>query len=703
MRERLTASGKGAYLPALVEASMRRAKLLTPLLLAICAAGCGGGKSGPLGEGRAAGASSPTSRPPEQERAAGGVRRSRRTLLIGLDAADEQMILPLVQSGRLPALARFYREGVTGPLRSHRPMLSPILWTSIATGVSPEQHGVLDFIQFDEAGRASPIGSRARRAAAFWEILGSAGVKVAVVGWLASFPATPVNGYLVSDRFTIHPFETPDSEPSLDPAGKTYPPGLIDEIAPLAVRPEQISTDDLQRDFGVPPASSWSSARTEGAKGAARGRPQSSPGDADERALRVVLSTTRSYAAVAERLLREKAPELTAVYFDGVDRLLHIFADVASPPLKGSDPRRAVRYGSVGEHFYSAIDRTVGELAQAAGPDVTIIVVSDHGWKTGPERPARDPRRDGPFAADWHRDRGILFARGSGIRGHARCERADLYDVAPTLLALYGMAPGDGFKGKVLEEIFEPGFLPPRPPAAGAYPAPVRAAGPAGVSPAGGERAAVENLRSLGYIAGGAAGSPEAGGGPAGDRSKVNLATVYLEEGKYQKATALYQEFLKNHARDYDAFYNLGFSMKEAGDQDGARAALREAARIRPALAEPWMTLGEIEARQRNWPKALEAFERARALEPGDANVWNHFGAAACETGKVDEGIRAFQRAIELNPRLVSAYLNLSRVLDGTGRKDEAVELIRKGFSQVPEDQRLSRRLSELGAGPSAR
>ena len=115
------------------------------------------------------------------------------------------------------------------------------------------------------------------------------------------------------------------------------------------------------------------------------------------------------------------------------------------------------------------------------------------------------------------------------------------------------------------------------------------------------------------------------------------------------------------------------------------------------------MTLGEIEARQRNWPKGLEAFERARALEPGDANVWNHFGAAACETGKVDEGIRAFQRAIELNPRLVSAYLNLSRVLDGTGRKDEAVELIRKGFSQVPEDQRLSRRLSELGAGPSAR
>ena len=69
-----------------------------------------------------------------------------KALLIGLDGADWNIIDPLVEAGRLPNLARLARSGVRGRLHSITPMLSPVIWTSIATGVQPSRHGIIDFL-----------------------------------------------------------------------------------------------------------------------------------------------------------------------------------------------------------------------------------------------------------------------------------------------------------------------------------------------------------------------------------------------------------------------------------------------------------------------------------------------------------------------------------------------------------------------------
>ena len=61
-------------------------------------------------------------------------RRAPRLLLIGWDAADWQVIHPLLDAGAMPNLQRLIEGGVMGNLASLAPMLSPILWTSIATG-----------------------------------------------------------------------------------------------------------------------------------------------------------------------------------------------------------------------------------------------------------------------------------------------------------------------------------------------------------------------------------------------------------------------------------------------------------------------------------------------------------------------------------------------------------------------------------------
>src|SRR5262245_1821667 len=99
--------------------------------------------------------------------AAGGcARRSTdlRILLVGVDSADWEMIRPMAERGELPHFAKLLEEGASAPARTLEPPLSPLVWTSIATGKNPDEHGILDFVTRDPAtGRMIPVTSTLRR------------------------------------------------------------------------------------------------------------------------------------------------------------------------------------------------------------------------------------------------------------------------------------------------------------------------------------------------------------------------------------------------------------------------------------------------------------------------------------------------------------------------------------------------------------
>ncbi len=71
----------------------------------------------------------------------------KKTLLIGWDAADWKVIDPLIKQGKMPHLAGLIERGVMGTLSTLHPVLSPMLWTSIATGKRPFKHGVPGFTE----------------------------------------------------------------------------------------------------------------------------------------------------------------------------------------------------------------------------------------------------------------------------------------------------------------------------------------------------------------------------------------------------------------------------------------------------------------------------------------------------------------------------------------------------------------------------
>jgi predicted AlkP superfamily phosphohydrolase/phosphomutase len=88
--------------------------------------------------------------------------RRSRVLLVALDGAALPFVRAAVKSGALPNFSKLMRGGASGYLASiYRDLpfsgkrgpgyWSPIVWTSISTGKSPEIHGVVDFLVPDPA------------------------------------------------------------------------------------------------------------------------------------------------------------------------------------------------------------------------------------------------------------------------------------------------------------------------------------------------------------------------------------------------------------------------------------------------------------------------------------------------------------------------------------------------------------------------
>ena len=126
-----------------------------------------------------------------------------RVLIVGIDGATFSVIDSLLAEGALPTFERLIANGVRAPLRSEAPTISVAVWNSIATGKRPAEHGITNFrARNPETGKLTGrlVSSNERKTLALWNLLGPFGKTTGVVAWWASWPAEPVDGWIVSDR-----------------------------------------------------------------------------------------------------------------------------------------------------------------------------------------------------------------------------------------------------------------------------------------------------------------------------------------------------------------------------------------------------------------------------------------------------------------------------------------------------------------------
>src|SRR5262249_31957875 len=234
----------------------------------------------------------------------------------GLDGLDFEILDRLAAAGKMPTWKRITSEGYTAKLASFVPLISPILWTTAATGVAPDVHRVLDFQEVDpKTGTKVPISGLSRAAPAVWNLASSAGRKVGVVGWWATHPAEEVNGFFVSDHASPILYE------KLSLSGAAYPSSLEPGVGQIVARDGGASAADLARFSDVPPAEI--------------DRALASGAGMEDRvvALARILSATRVYQRAARELYDKNLPDLMMLYIEGTDEIGHFFAPFTEPRL----------------------------------------------------------------------------------------------------------------------------------------------------------------------------------------------------------------------------------------------------------------------------------------------------------------------------------------------------------------------------------
>ncbi len=611
-------------------------------------------------------------------------------ILVGLDGADWRVIEPLLAAGKLPTLRGLLDSGARAHLRSSPPLLSPLLWTSVATGVAPDRHGVVDFTVYDAATRdRAPISSRARKAPALWNILTAYGLDSAWIGWWATWPAEPVAGLMVSDRVAYSLFAVDGGEGS---AGKVYPPESWPEVRNRLTPAARVPWEDLRAFVGL------------GAADLDRLRRRAAPApgsDFDDRLdhLRQVVASTRTYFDVALLARRRLAPDLLAVYFQGVDEVSHRFMHFVPPPRLRADPEEVRRFGGAVAAFYREQDRLLGALLAdpwPGAPRPVVMAISDHGFLSGEARPSRPADQFVGGAADWHRLHGIFVVSGPGVR-RSDLGTVSIYDVFPTLLYLCGIPVPEDLPGRVLLESFEDSHRQ-------AY-ALVRTPAlqvPFGPPPDSGavlsERERAEELgrlRALGYV--GAAGAGEAGpSAPPSGAAASGGARASAAPGRPVSATIdLHDEFLTAHM-------NLGALYSERGDWESAALEYRAVAQRFPSYAPALYKHMESEHRCGRRAEAWAAAERLLGLDARPAE-WlpaiAAVAAAAGEGGKMRAALAAPRRAAQRAP--VWSALG---ILDlGEGRTAEGTALLWRALEADPLRVEALETLYELDASPRVR
>jgi len=411
----------------------RRAALAAPLLLALLAGACG-----------EAGPARPEPRPP--------------VLLVGIDGLEWSVLRPLMRQGELPHLRALMERGSYGYLATAVPTHSPILWTSIATGKSSEQHLIQGFL--DSTGAAYTSTRRAGRA--LWNIATEHGLTTSCFGWWITWPVEPIDGVMVAASSASSMLNL-NWKPALLPEApdQVHPPELTGRVMAIAGE-----AGSLERVRAIARASIFGPIMDEMDAMVEAGE----LGDTERLTILQSLWSIQSdetYRRVALDVMADHPADLTLVYFGGPDVVGHRFWRQYRPDefaYGGASEKADAMLADVIPNYYRWIDGVVGELVAAAAPDARVLVVSDHGMHADPSKLERPPRQG---VTGNHQDGtpGVLIAAGEGIERQGRVDaflergglttHGTIYDVAPTVLALLDVPGARDMQGRAYDRILE--------------------------------------------------------------------------------------------------------------------------------------------------------------------------------------------------------------------------------------------------------
>ena len=156
-------------------------------------------------------------------------------LVAGFDAACWEYMAPWLQDGSLPNVQRLMAAGRFGVLHSTMPALTPVAWSTLATGTNPGKHGVFEWNRLVRNGASPHLQlhtSATVHGVPFWRQLNARGCKVGLVNIPLTFPPQPLDGFVLCGYPLVDPLRRylypADLLPGLEAELGPYEPGHLE-------------------------------------------------------------------------------------------------------------------------------------------------------------------------------------------------------------------------------------------------------------------------------------------------------------------------------------------------------------------------------------------------------------------------------------------------------------------------------------------
>ncbi len=367
-------------------------------------------------------------------------------VVVGVNGMELDMIRPLLLKGEMPNLERIVNNGAYGKLRTVSAPNCPRVYSTIFTSTRPEEHGVSGFLVGGITANTNMLKQEP-----LWSVLSKNDITVGMANVPATFPVMPVNGYMISGMLT---------------RGKNCEDGVLcapklsevmggDAVYPKSMQPELLKNVG---DFFID---------CERMPGAAdlKGHEK----EVIDAWLTKVQLIRDQQTKLFDYLLTTHPTDFTMLGQSCEDRTGHWLYPIA-PFNAGYNPSiNNVRTQAFPDQ-YIAFDKVLGSILKHVDENTYVIIISDHGIKPLREFENKDPHahmdheKTTPVIAkhdfaDGDDVPGSFFAMGPGIKHDSRLMgfEASVYDVAPTILHIYGVEQPKQMRGRVLTEIFESG------------------------------------------------------------------------------------------------------------------------------------------------------------------------------------------------------------------------------------------------------
>ncbi len=613
--------------------------------------------------------------------------------IVGMDGVDWRIVRDLASKGKLPHFNRFLEGGVVSEMKTLRPMISPAIWTTVATGVLPERHGVTWFMVKDSRGKMIPVTAAQRRTKAIWNIATERGKSTDVVGWWASWPAEEIKGRMISDHMGFHIFSI-QSDSVKTEIGNTYPEGLNRELAPMKVDPFDVPLSRIKRYMNISSTEYNVSVDMD----ALCKRPEYADclyckGESEipfchlnplHHFLRA-LATLESFYGMSLHLLDRGQPGLFMVYFEWVDVVSHQYMRFAPPKADFVTDARYEKYKNVVEKTYIRQDEILGKLLEKLDENTNVIILSDHGFKIGAERPAKTGETRVKMAHLWHRQPAFMAMMGPDIRDGGKKIASRVQDITPTALALMGLPVAEDMAGGVLKNAIRPAFLNDNPIER------IETYEEKTAKVAAGEKSLPESrisgrikerLKALGYI------------GDVDDTGlEINRAQLLIQKGNFKEAEKALRTVLEKNPDNLGALSMLGdvYMQTERFEQAAKVYSRVDEISVSKSGAVNDAEMAEILA---GWGMALfnagkldGAHEKCkRAIKrSGDSHMANFcLGRISEVKQKWDEAAGFYEKALKINPASAEAHNNLANCYVRKNMSRKALEHYRKAAKVNP-------------------